>query len=127
MATTDRPAGAEPGHVGICIECGGEMVATTSIDSDEERLLQFECQDCSASGRLRYPLERGGLQEPIDREGVRDVEFAWVQWLDCTRCYGRGDVPPMCDVQAAGGKRVSCPRCHGSGAEPRVVEDGDRA
>lgn len=126
MATTDHPRGAEPGHVGTCLECGAQMVATVSVDSDEERLLQFECQDCGAGGRLRYPLERGGLEDPIAREGVRDVAFAWIRWIDCRQCYGRGTVKPMCDLQAAGGRRVHCTRCDGSGSEPRVVE-GDRA
>jgi hypothetical protein len=125
MATTDRPAGAEPGHVGTCLECGAQMVATVSVDSDEERLLQFECQDCSANGRMRYPLERGGLEDPIDREGVRDVAFAWIRWIDCPRCYGSGKVDPMCDLQRAAGKKVSCPRCHGTGNEPEIVEEED--
>jgi hypothetical protein len=102
------------------------MVATVSVDSDEERLLQFTCQECDHGGRVRYPLERGGLEDPIVREGVRDVEFAWINWIDCRQCYGRETVAPICDLQAAGGKRVHCPRCHGSGSEPRVVE-GDRA
>ncbi|WP_254831572.1 hypothetical protein [Haloglomus salinum] len=114
----------EPALVGECIPCGGTAVATVrSVDGDRAHA-QFECQDCGSDGRVEWtPGETAPDEDPDEIDGVRDLEYEAVRWVDCPRCYGHGWVEDsLCDLQAAmHGRNEPCPECHTEGTVPEVV------
>ena len=122
-----RPDGYQQGFVGSCTECGGQMVEHVRSSDGDRRIVQFTCQDCGADGRLEHAYEIGAIDNPDEQDGVEDVESAWVNWIDCPRCYGSGWIEdPLCDVSAAmGGRDTPCPRCHTTGSVLDDVQVGE--
>jgi hypothetical protein len=115
------------GIVGDCAACGGQMIETTCLETDEERRATLECQDCGVEAELRHDFEEG--LEGGSWSGVGDPEFKPLNWIQCPRCYGHGYVEdPICDLRRAmNGREHPCPDCNTSGRVARVVEtDGGR-
>lgn len=110
------------GIVGDCAGCGGQMIETTCLETDEERRVTLECQDCGAEGDLRHDFDEG--LEGGCWSGVGNPEFKPLNWIQCSRCYGHGYVEdPICDLRRAmNGREHPCPNCHTTGKVPRVVE-----
>lgn len=105
------------GLVAECPECDSILIEETRVWPDDRVHVGLLCHDCSHSARAE-----GGSMEPLDEvetsEDLTDLRIEKIQWIDCRKCHGAGEVDKI-GIQS--GKR-SCPRCYGTGAMPRLPE-----
>jgi hypothetical protein len=115
---------AEPGMVGTCTECEGQLVETLVVLADSG-VVVLNCQDCDAEVRVEYQLhEQNPWDVAEDVGGICDPSVASIAWVDCQRCDGHGDIPdPICDLRRSmNGREHPCPECDATGSVPRVVK-----
>jgi hypothetical protein len=121
---------AEPGMVGVCTDCDGQMIETMVAINSDRGTVTLVCDNCGAEACVEYALsETNPWDEAEDVPGIRDVTVEPIAWVDCRECNGTGEVfDPLCDLRRAMyGREHPCHECDATGSVPRVVSEDETA